>query len=127
MEITMPVDMNRYPKNWPQISLRIRLRAEGICECEGECGAHHGRCTASNYGLHPVTGSKVIFTVAHLGVDLPDGTKGNKHNKMDVRDENLKAMCQYCHLNFDRDEHLENRKATARRILLDAGQMEMPL
>lgn len=122
----MPVDMNRYPDNWKDISLRIRVRAEGVCECEGECGTHQGRCTASNYGLHPVTGSKVILTVAHLGHET-----GDKHNKMDVRDENLKAMCQYCHLLFDLDEHIQNRRrnltAKKLRVMIDAGQLQMGL
>jgi hypothetical protein len=122
----MPVDMNRYPKNWKEISQRIRIRAEGTCECEGECGTHHGRCTASNYGLHPITGSKVILTVAHLG-----HTTGNKHDKMDVRDENLKAMCQRCHLLFDLDEHIENARKTRNtkklQAFIDAGQLQMGL
>jgi hypothetical protein len=119
----MPVDMNRYPKNWKEISLRIRQRAGWKCECNGECGTNHegGRCNAVHGQANPITNSTVILTVAHLGIDLPDGTKGNKHNKMDVRDENLKGMCQYCHLNFDRDEHLENARATRRRTFLATG------
>lgn len=123
----MPVDMTRYPDNWPEISQHIRERAGGLCECTGECERHSGRCTARNYFEHPKTGSKVIFTVAHLGIDYPDGTKGNKHDKMDCRDENLKAMCQYCHLNFDRDEHIANAKATRRKKMIKAGQMEIKL
>jgi hypothetical protein len=48
---------------------------------------------------------KVVLTVAHLGVSLPDGSPGDKTNKMDCRPENLAALCQYCHLLFDVDEH----------------------
>lgn len=122
----MPVDMTRYPKNWNEISLRIRVRAESQCECVGECGTYHERCTASNYGLHPITGSKVILTVAHLG-----HTTGDKHDKMDVRDENLKAMCQRCHLLFDLDEHIENARRTRNmkklQAYIDAGQLSMGL
>lgn len=129
----MPVDIKRYPVNWKEISLRIRRRSRGRCECEGECMSHESnkkygmakRCIARNGKPHPLTGSIVILTVAHLGADYPDGTKGNKHDKMDVRDENLKAMCQRCHLNFDRDEHVANAKATRRRKILLYGQQEM--
>lgn len=125
----MPVDMTRYPVNWPEISLRIKTRAGWKCECTGECGTVHprGRCNVANKSPHPLTGSIVILTTAHLGVPYPDGAPGNKHDKMDVRDENLKAMCQYCHLNFDRDEHIANAKASRRRKLIEAGQMEMTL
>lgn len=121
----MPVDMNRYPKDWKQISQRIRFeRAKGQCECNGECGRPHpgGRCPAVHGQANPITNSTVILTVAHLGTDTND-----KHNKMDVRDENLKAMCQHCHLLFDIDEHVANGKATRRSYMIDAGQLEMPL
>ena len=122
----MPVDMSRYPENWREISERIRERSGGVCECEGECGTHHGRCTARNYESHPVTGTKVIFTVAHLGYET-----GDKHNKMDVRPRNLKAMCQRCHLLFDLDEHIENRRRNLAlkklRAMIDAGQLQMEI
>lgn len=118
----MPVDPSRYPENWKQISLRIRDRAGWRCECTGECGTHHERCDAKNGEYHPLTGSFVVLTVAHLGMDT-----GDKHDKMDVRDENLKAMCQRCHLLFDIEEHIANAKATRRRHLIEAGQLEMSL
>jgi hypothetical protein len=123
----MPVDMSRYPKNWKQISLSIRKRSKGNCECTGECGRHGGRCDAMNYEPHPITGSKVILTVAHLGIPYPDGTPGNKHDKQDVRRKNLKAMCQRCHLLFDLDEHKANARETRRRKILATGQQEMQL
>ena len=55
----MPIraeNKDRYPKDWPAISKAIRERAGQRCE---ECGAE-------NYKPHPLTGSKVILTVAHL-------------------------------------------------------------
>ena len=33
------MDYGKYPKNWKEISLAIRKRSGGRCECEGECGA----------------------------------------------------------------------------------------
>lgn len=123
----MSTDLKRYPLNWPEISNYIRFeRAGGRCECDGECGrGHDGRCEALHQEPHPQTGSNVILTTAHLGTDLPDGTPGDKHDKMDVRPENLKAMCQACHLSFDIDEHVGNAAKTRRRRQIQAGQMEL--
>jgi 5-methylcytosine-specific restriction endonuclease McrA len=76
----------RYPKNWPQISRRIRERA-GNC-CEGSPAFPD--CRAENGKPHPVTGSKVVLTVAHLD-----------HQPENVDDDNLRAWCQRCHLAYD--------------------------
>jgi len=76
---------------------------------------------------HPETGSKVVLTVAHLGAPRPDGTPGDKHDKTDVRDENLAALCQRCHLNFDRDEHKQNAARTRRKKIIASGQLELGL
>lgn len=43
---------------------------------------------------------RVVLTIAHLN-----------HISGDDRDENLKALCQWCHLNYDRDHHRETRAA----------------
>ena len=42
---------------------------------------------------------RVLLNVAHLN-----------HKLGDDRDENLKALCQWCHLNYDKIEHAETRK-----------------
>lgn len=123
----MPVDMSRYPKNWKKIVERVRKRSGNHCECTGECGRHSGRCNAAQSQPHPKTKSIVILTTAHLGIDYPDGRKGNKHDKMDCRMKNLKHMCQRCHLIFDLPEHMANAKATRRRKIIEAGQTEMQL
>lgn len=67
----------------------------------------------------------MVLTVAHLGTAHSDGTPGDKHDKNDVRDENLAALCQACHLNYDRDEHMTNAAATRRRRKIAAGQVEL--
>lgn len=100
----MPMDYSKYPANWLDISWRIRSERAGQ-RCEW-CGVKNGE-------QHPVTGSRVILTVAHLGVDKPDGTPGDKNDKMDCRDENLAALCQRCHLNYDRADNLEVRRLNA--------------
>lgn len=109
----MPFDKSRYPADWKQISLRIRERENWHCKW---CGAKNGE-------PNPNTGSKVVLTVAHLGTAHADGTPGDKHDKMDVRDENLAALCQACHLRYDIKEHMQNAAATRRRRKMDAGQL----
>lgn len=80
-----PENKRRYPKDWKKISERIRFeRAGNKCEV----------CGAENYKPHPITGSKVILTVAHLD-----------HQPENCGDDNLKAMCQRCHLKYDAHHH----------------------
>ena len=111
----MPFKKDHYPTNWKKISLRIRARSGSKCEW---CGAENGK-------PHPITGSKVVLTVAHLGVPYPDGTPGDKYDKLDVREENLAALCQRCHLNFDRDEHCRNAARTRYLRKVQRGQLEL--
>jgi len=90
----MPIDpekKKRYPKNWKQISEYIRFKRAGN-KCEW--------CDAKNYEPHPDTGSKVILTVAHVF----DKTKSN------CSLDNLAALCQRCHLNHDRKDHLAKQR-----------------
>ena len=84
----MPITADRkhlYPANWKQISARIRfVRAEGRCECVGECGLHKGRCKRRHGhveyrekwdGGHIETREvKIVLTVAHRihGSDCSD-------------------------------------------------------
>jgi len=80
-----------YPDNWDDISFHIRyFRASGRCEhlIDGF------RCNAENGKAHPITGSKVVLTVAHLD-----------HNPSNCDDDNLEAMCQRCHLRYDQHHH----------------------
>lgn len=147
----MPIDYKQYPKDWKEISQHIRFeRAGGKCEwCHVEHGAVGARDKDGNwydendinamnsdygYTLWPDVGFpymiKIILTTAHLGIDKPDGTKGDKRDKSDCRPENLAALCQKCRLNFDRDDHAENARETnyqkrvqARR---DSGLQTLP-
>jgi hypothetical protein len=112
-----PENRHRYPANWPAISLRIRtVRAAGRCECLGECGrgTHVGRCPNVNGGQAYGTGSKVVLTVAHLD-HVPEHSD----------DSNLRAMCQGCHLHYDRDHHRETAAATRRAALEATGQLTL--
>lgn len=98
----MPFHKDRYPPNWKEISLRIRK--VGRCEF----------CGAENYKPHPITGSKVILTVAHLD-----------HDPQNCADENLKALCQRCHLRHDIEHHKRNAAKTRYKKRLAEGQIEL--
>ena len=108
-----PENRGRYPDDWAMISYRVRhWRATLRCECVGECGrGHQGRCAALDGLPHPVTGSKVVLTVAHLD-----------HTPENCDLANLRAMCQACHLCYDRAHHAETKRAR-----LAAGQGVLPL
>lgn len=80
-----------YPDNWEEISLKIRKRSGGRCECEGFCALHRGRrCVERNGRKAKFAAGKVVLTTAHL-----------THNSMDSRPKYLKALCQRCHLRYD--------------------------
>lgn len=86
----MPINYKDYHPKWRLISKLIRFkRAKNKCEW----------CEAENHQPHPITGSHVILTVAHIDRN----TDNNRFN-------NLAALCQKCHLNYDRPQHVRNRK-----------------
>jgi hypothetical protein len=61
---------------------------------------------------------RVILTVAHLN-----------HDPRDNRDTNLVALCQWCHLNYDRPHHRQSRAArkdAARPLLRGRSDATMP-
>lgn len=114
----MPCDYKNYPKDWKQIRARILERENNCCKF----------CDAPNYAIiyRPVKGeigwhlmpegheadmlvewdpkikfTKVILTIAHLDHD--------KENH-EVSDDRLAALCQRCHLLYDLDRHIANRK-----------------
>ena len=112
----MPFNRSLYPKNWEEISRRIRFeRAEGLCECDGMCGGHDGHCEAVHGEPHPVTGSVVVLTTAHW----PD------HDPMNCSDDNLHALCQKCHNKLDMPTRVLNAARKRRRLVIAGGQMEM--
>ena len=108
-----PENKARYPKNWKQIRAEILERAKHCCEGSPK----FPDCRARNYNWHPVTGSNVVLTIAHL-----DHVPENCHH------DNLKAMCQRCHLNYDIDHHKINsaasRKAKANTVDMFTDKQE---
>lgn len=85
-----PENRCRYPKDWRQISEHRRfVVADNKCEF----------CGAENYKPHPITGSKVVLTVAHLD-----------HQPENCSPDNLRALCQKCHNTYDAPHRAAGRK-----------------
>jgi hypothetical protein len=120
----MPIDYKEYPTDWKEISLRIRERDGNKCKCCGirnhaiierlrngrwryiseiEYDMIHSKVWDSGYSrtgaIKALGFTRVVLTVAHLN-----------HIKHDVRDENLQALCQACHLKLDIHHHVFNRR-----------------
>lgn len=92
-----PENKKLYPANWKsEIRPRILKRADNKCEFI--------HCRAENGKPHPITGSKVVLTIAHMDNKLVDHS-----------DENLKALCQRCHNRYDMPFRIANRKARKER------------
>lgn len=110
-----PENRSRYPADWNLVRARIIRRAGGRCECMGECGSCIDRRVTDprrceEIGLHPAKNfnGPVILTIAHLD-----------HQPEHNDPANLKAMCQRCHLAYDRPHHEQSRRANRER---DTGQ-----
>lgn len=102
-----PENKARYPKDWNLIRLRILVRASHRCEGSPD----YPDCNVENYKPHPVTGSKVVLTIAHLD-----------HTPENCSEDNLMAWCQRCHLNYDKDHHRESRALNKEK---DSGQTRL--
>jgi hypothetical protein len=95
-----PENKARYPADWKLRSLFVRTyRAKNRCEW---CGAENGK-------PHPVTGSKVVLTTAHVFDHRPEAASLL----------NLAALCQKCHNGHDAKMRREGRK---QRAELESGQ-----
>jgi hypothetical protein len=105
-----PENRDRYPHDWAEIRARILQRAGNRCEGSPQ----YSDCRAENGKPHPITGSTVVLTIAHL-----DHTP-------ETRDEALlRALCQRCHFAYDREEHQRNAART-RRARKAAGDLFGP-
>lgn len=92
-----PENKKRYPKNWKDIRAKVLARA---ARCEW--------CDAKNYYPHPVTGSKVVITVAHLD-----------HTPENCDLANLAALCQKCHNSYDAKTRAKGIKDRANKNQLN--------
>lgn len=131
-----------YPIDWPILSWTIRFgRARGRCESCGRPHRHLVLQLDDGRWLDPASGiwrddagrpaawpdllrcasaraRYVLLGVAHLD-----------HDPTNNRPDNLRALCQRCHLRHDRPEHLRRRRLRlqARKALGDLFTGPYPL
>lgn len=118
----MPIkDKSLYPKNWRELSTQVKAAAGWKCE---KCGAKHEaigyrderrafqELPEGQVGDELAAGArsqgfkliKIVLTTAHL-----DQNPGNNEP------ENLKALCQWCHLAHDRPYNIAKAIKTKAR------------
>lgn len=91
------------------LALRGSILGRAEYRCEGT--PQHPECRAVNGEKHPETGSKVVLTIAHMDQDPGNNDNGN-----------LRALCQRCHLAWDRPHHLVSASITRK---LRVGQPDL--
>lgn len=105
----MPMQRDRYPANWGEISAGIRERAGERCEWPG-CGVRNGATVEGKRGPY-----RVVLTCAHLD-----------HNPANCDPANLRAWCQVHHLRYDAQQHAQQAASTRRRRQIAAsGQIAL--
>jgi 5-methylcytosine-specific restriction endonuclease McrA len=85
-----PENRPLYPPDWKEISARIRKEAGQCCQF---CGVANGALIERRAGKT----TKIVLTVAHLDQD-----------PRNCSDDNLRALCQKCHLDYDREWRRRN-------------------
>lgn len=135
-----PENKARYPADWPQISQRIRERANWRCE---ECGVRNGElggrapsgkwypasildCArrlphsgteawCDGYSLSQLRIVRIVLTVAHLD-----------HTPENCDPSNLRAWCQRCHNRYDMAERRRGIRERERAALGVRDMLEPP-
>lgn len=89
----MPIkDPSKYPDDWADIALAVKMEADWQCEmCGKQC-----RRPGEPFDTH-----KRTATVAHCN-----------HIEEDCRPENLACACAPCHLRYDATHHAKNAAQT---------------
>lgn len=112
----MPMRREAYPDDWPAIARRVKDAADWCCrDCGMQC-----RRPGEAFDTHRRT-----MSVHHVGAPKDDGSPGDPHDKLDVRDCNLLALCAKCHLARDLPIHVKHAAETRRAKRVAAGQLEL--
>lgn len=83
-------------------AFRAEILARAGNRCEGT--PQNPDCRAENSKAHPITGSKVVLTIAHMDWDESHADPAR-----------CRALCQRCHLQWDAPQHAANARLTRRR------------
>lgn len=119
-----PENKKRYPISWKVIRAAILFECNNCCEF---CGVENGKFIVRSKDTFRYVEvgdwvdddekvTKIVLTIAHL-----DHTPENCHR------ENLKALCQKCHLTYDVEHHRKSRSSTKYRKLEEKGQQTIKL
>ncbi len=125
----MPIERDRYPENWPSISLNQKIAANWHCQiCDRPCRqpgeskedfelrladkapdwsdlyGYVADDESGEWGYAPLYWGGFVLTVAHLDQDPSNNSA-----------ENLRALCSVCHLRHDRRFQVSNRKKKRER------------
>jgi len=123
----MPINYKNYAPNWkteirPQILERAGHRCEGcgvpnyavvLRQCRtvlAECGSCREAVAAVPF-YHDALGgfsTAIVLTIAHLDHDVRNNAP-----------ENLKALCQKCHLAYDAKQHANTRRTVRNQLVFD--------
>lgn len=135
-----PENLARYPKNWKEIRAQVLARAKHQCEF----------CGLVNYGLvKRLSDGRVIYAAGNDYYDSFEYTKSFKEAQSAMQTlnesgdlplyivivltiahldhvpencdlDNLRALCQKCHLTYDHEHHQVNARITRRNKLAAA-------
>lgn len=126
-----PENLNRYPDNWSEIRARIRTRAKNHCEwCGVPNHAIGGRLSDGNFVPVYFVREDRMEAQRAIGERRWCGTNGPEHLLRIIRivctvahldhqpenndEDNLRFLCQRCHLHYDARHHAQTREATLR-------------
>lgn len=110
-----PENKKLYPENWKEIREQILKRADNKCEFCGVENYAEGyrdkegqfiKSVGTQQEADELDGEKIIriiLTIAHLD-----------HNPQNNDPNNLRALCQKCRNNYDKEHRKETRKETLR-------------
>ena len=109
-----PENQRRYPPNWRDIRAAILARAGDCCEFCGVPnqswrlpGFEQWTCDpaiADEWADDGRKATRIVLTIAHLD-----------HQPEHSDPANLRALCQRCHLDWDRDHHRQTFYATRKQ------------
>ena len=95
-----PENLDRYPPKPERERIRAAILLRAGNRCEGSPA--YPDCRAVNRMPHPVTGSEVVLTIAHLD-----------HQPENNDPANLRSWRQRCHDKYDAEHRLETRRRRA--------------
>ena len=116
-----PENKGRYPKDWKAIRKRILDRAFNRCEGSPAfpdcriCNGWFRNNTTGETSSNPMQAeawefadgdsvTRIVLTIGHLD-----------HTPENCSDDNLRAWCQRCHLNYDAKMHAQASRITRRK------------